>query len=80
MKNSCLTKDGDQVTLVKSIYCRYCDFVIRAPNCLFRERVLADFEIWDKHHMLALNFHHDVIVPELLDRYFLFLIIYLYEN
>lgn len=43
----------------------YCDFVIWSPKIFFRERVLPDFNFWNKNSEIALKIHSDIIMPEL---------------
>ncbi|KAJ8914046.1 hypothetical protein NQ315_017565 [Exocentrus adspersus] len=48
----------------------YCDFVIWSPNIFFKERILPNFEFWEKNYKIAERFHKFIIMPELLGRYF----------
>lgn len=82
-KNSCVVLKDGVVTLDRnhSYYyqvqmqifvanLQYCDFVIWSPKIFFRERILPDFEFWDKNSGIAVKFHAEIIMPELLGRYF----------
>lgn len=83
MKNSCLIKDGDRITLHKSHSYYYqvqmqifvtqllcCDFVVWSPRIFFKERIFPDHEFWNENNKIALKYHSEVIMPELLGRYF----------
>lgn len=83
LKSSCLIKENDKVTLKKShsyyyqvqmqifvTKLKYCDFVIWSPNIFFKERILPDFEFFENEIQIALTFHAEVIMPELLGKYF----------
>lgn len=48
----------------------YCDFVVWCPNFTHIERVLPDLEFWEGALDKVLNFHANVIMPELLGRYY----------
>lgn len=49
---------------------QYCDFIIWSPFVFFQERIFPDFEFFNKKSQIALKFHAEVIMPELLGRYF----------
>lgn len=83
LKNSCVIVSDGQIILkhdhqyyyqvqMQIFVCnlQYCDFVIWSPRFLFKERIYPDFEFWAKYSQTALKFHSEVIVPELLGRYF----------
>lgn len=83
VKNSCLVEKDEEVVLSKShpyyfqvqmqifvTNVSYCDFVIWSPNLFFKQRVLPDFEFWEKYSETAKKFHSEVIMPELLGKYF----------
>lgn len=82
-KASCLVDKGGQLSLSKShsyyfqvqaqifvSQLRYCDFVIWSPNVFFKERILPDFEFWKKYCEIGEKFHSEVIMPELLGKFF----------
>lgn len=82
-KNSCLCSKNGEISLKRDhtyyyqvqmqIFLselRYCDFVIWSPKIFFKERILPDLDFWNKHCEIALNFHREVIMPELLGKYF----------
>ncbi len=48
----------------------YCDFVIWSPKETLVLRVLADIEFWDEAQQKALLFHQQVVMPELLGKFF----------
>lgn len=48
----------------------YCDFVIWSPKILFIERILPDQDFFREQGRIALKFHSEIIMPELLGRYF----------
>lgn len=84
MKNTCLVLDKDQkVVLDRShgyyhqtqaqiFICnlQYCDFVVWCPSFLFTERILPDFDFWEEKVEKARLFHANVVLPELLGRYY----------
>lgn len=83
LKSSCLCRENGKVTLKKShsyyyqiqmqmfvTNLKYCDFVVWSPNIFFKERILADFEFFNKESPIAIKFHAEVIMPELLGKYF----------
>lgn len=83
MKTTCLCKKDEQITLNKthSYYFQvqmqlfvsqlpYCYFVIWSPNIFFKEKILPDLEFWEKNCQTALKFHSEVVMPELLGKYF----------
>ncbi|XP_074039917.1 uncharacterized protein isoform X1 [Leptinotarsa decemlineata] len=83
-KNSCLeVKEENKIQLRKNhkyyfqvqaqIFISnilYCDFVVWCPNFIYVERVFPDFEFWENNLKKALDFHKQVIMPELLGRYY----------
>ncbi|XP_072387363.1 uncharacterized protein [Diabrotica undecimpunctata] len=82
-KNCCLIKENDLVILNKNhsyyyqVQCQifisnllYCDFVIWSPKIFFRQRILPDWDLWNDNLKLILKFHSEIIMPELLGRYF----------
>lgn len=83
MKSSCLVAYDGIITLKKthSYYYQiqmqlfisqshYCDFVIWSPNIFFKERILPDVEMWERNLETAKHFHSQVIMPELMAKYF----------
>ena len=83
LKSCCLEKENDAFVLKKdhTYYYQiqmqifvstlpYCDFVIWSPNLFFKQRVLPDFKLWEEKYPILLKFHSEVILPELLGRYF----------
>ena len=48
----------------------YCDFVIWSPNIFFKKRIVQDWEFWNVHYQVAIKFHFEIIMPELLGRFF----------
>lgn len=83
LKSSCLHKENELIKLKKdhSYYYQvqmqifvtglnYCDFVIWSPRIFFHERISPDWEFWNKNSEIAIKFHAEVIMPELLGRYF----------
>lgn len=49
---------------------QYGDFVIWSPKIFFKERIFPDFKFWEQNSKIAQKFHQEVILPELLGRYF----------
>lgn len=83
LKTSCFKKVNDCIQLDKShayyyqIQCQmkmtetnYCDFIVWSPKEMYIERVDLDEEFWNEKSLIALEFHKQVIMPELLGRYF----------
>lgn len=83
MKGSCLFKDGTKFALIKthSYYYQiqlqmlfskvhYCDFVVWSTRFLFIERIFYDPTFCEEIVQTALNFHKNVIIPELLGRWY----------
>nr|CAH7723788.1 unnamed protein product [Callosobruchus chinensis] len=83
MKTSCLVEEGDEIALKKnhSYYyqcqmqifvtnLKYCDFVIWSPHIFFKKRILPDLQFWEENKNIALKFHKEIVMPELLGRYF----------
>lgn len=48
----------------------FCDFVIWSPKETVILRINADIKFWNKTKQQALEFHQQVIMPELLGKYF----------
>lgn len=48
----------------------YCDFVIWSPNIFFKQRIYPDFEFCNKNSEIALKYHSEIIMPELLGKFF----------
>lgn len=49
---------------------RYCDFVVWSPTELFIERITFNEEFWLLELQKSANFHKNVILPELLGKFF----------
>lgn len=82
-KSSCLIRNGDSYSLMKShsyyfqiqlqMYTAelpYCDFVIWSKSSLYVERIFYDEEFCEEKILKALKFHENVIMPELLGKWF----------
>lgn len=48
----------------------YCDFVVWSPKCIFIERIPYNQEFIKTHISKALEFHKQVIMPEILGKYY----------
>lgn len=83
LKKSCVTLKNEKIILKRDhayyyqvqmqmfvANLQYCDFVIWSPKIFFKERILPDFQFWEQNCEIAIKFHEEVIVPELLGRYF----------
>lgn len=79
IKGSCLIFEDNKVQLGKNhsyyFQCqmqvfvsnlKYCDFVIWSPYVFYKTRILPDFKFWDDNLNIALKFHEEVIMVELL--------------
>lgn len=49
---------------------QYCDFVIWSPMRILTLRINADTKFWDSAKERALNFHQQVMIPELFGKFF----------
>lgn len=82
-KSSCLYKHNEEIFLKKdhTYYYQvqmqifvsnllYCDFVIWSPNIFLKQRIYPDWEFWQQNSKIALQYHAEVIMPELLGKFF----------
>lgn len=83
LRNSCLVCTDNKIMLDRNhsyfyqvqmqlfvANVQYCDFVIWSPKVFFRERIFPDFDFWNKNSEIAIKFHSDIVMPELLGQYF----------
>lgn len=83
LKSSCLYKDNGQIFLKTdhSYYFQvqmqifvsnllYCDFIVWSPSIFFKQRIYPNWEFWHKNSEIAIKYHAEIIMPELLGKYF----------